>query len=594
LWIEPLHDRSILERLSVTTSFSITTHPALAASHLHHRSRNTDFGISKMDVLRAIYSSSCLRCTSKDGLIPHNHARFSRTQNDRAPAARLSPELLSSIFFWCLPTDTFYIYDYMLPTQVVATHVCHRWREIGLQSAVLWSRINLDNMSMARTFLERSGQVQLTVCIAMRDEPGNDDVQCASPPDACAVSDAFDILHRHSLRISTLTIRGSEVDWDDLEEKMITCGTRFPNLRNLDASVASRDDDFDTDMMTLRALVRRETTPIQLTKLKVAACRLDLLAVDFSCMTSLHLTCWAPLAVGQAQWRELLVSAQRLAVLYIGNIRAVPTLEHGALIRFMHITNVYLHGPLQMCARFLNHICVSKDARIVVEEIWASAELRDNLDTNEAQHMFTRFLLRHLAKISYDTCFEIRYLPGARDGAHSVVLLTTGRGYFVITPMDTSLQVNLTWMLDQFPADALRRVEACSITGRKSTNTWFTSSDDWTQLCERMPSIRRIHVDSTTVETCLQHATFPVIQELNVWYDEGPSDSGPGKDQLFRFWARQAQRNRFACIQLDAALDVRWSHVHDSDHTWPIQVKFKPHHERQNCQFVLTDLLPWQ
>jgi hypothetical protein len=102
---------SILERLSAPTFFSLTTHPALASSHPHHRSRDTDFDTSKMDVLRAAYSSSCLRCTSKDGRSPHRQVLHRRPRHDRVPAARLSPELLSYIFFWCLTTHTFRIYD---------------------------------------------------------------------------------------------------------------------------------------------------------------------------------------------------------------------------------------------------------------------------------------------------------------------------------------------------------------------------------------------------------------------------------------------------------------------------------------------------
>jgi hypothetical protein len=160
--------------------------------------------------------------------------------------------------------------------------------------------------------------------------------------------------------------------------------------------------------------------------------------------------------------------------------------------------------------------------------------------------------------------------------------------------MDPGLELGLlAWMLDQFPTHALRRVETCSVAGGPSTNTWFTSPGAWTQLCDRMPSIRHVHVDSTAAKTCLEHAKFPAIQELSVWYDEGPSNSGPGKDQLFQFWARQPHRSRFTCIQLDEALDVKWSHVHDIGGTWPIQIDFEPHHKRENCQAILTDLLSW-
>jgi hypothetical protein len=544
-----------------------------------------------MDVSDFIYSSPSARSTSNDQSMLHDHISISRTRNSRVPAARLAPELLSFIFFWCLPTSTFQIHDCVLPTQVVATHVCHRWREIGLQSAVLWSRIDLERMRMAQAFLGRSKQARLNVRIAIRNDPGNGDQECKCSPDTVTACDAFQILHHHSDRICTLMISGLKDDWDDVDEKLTTARTTFPNLQNLDASVICDDDDLaDLGPVTIKALIQKRRRPAQISLLKLNLCMLDLSAIDCSCMTSLHLTCWEPFTIEQTQWRELLVSAQRLAALYIGNIQAVPTLEEGALIRFTHLRSVHLYGPLHTCARLLNNICVPEDARIMAEEVWMPAELRDNLEAHEAQHMFTRFLSRHLAKISYNTSFEIRYLPGDLDGNHCISLLTTGRGYFRITTMDTSLQVNLTWMLDQFPEHALRHlVETCSIAGAPSTNTWFTSSGAWTQLCERMPSISCVHVDSTTVEICLQHANFPAIQELNIWYDDGPSDAGPSKDQLFQFWARQPHRNRFKCIQLDAALDVEWSHVHPTQN-WPVHINFESHTQRPIHQFILVDV----
>jgi hypothetical protein len=250
---------------------------------------------------------------------------------------------------------------------------------------------------MTWTFLERSGQALLTVHVVMRDDPGSDELQCERPPDACTVSDAFWILHRHSSRISTLTISGSEVDWDDLEEKMIRFNTRFPNLRNLDVSVDDRDGDFDTGIMTLRALIQRQTTPIQLTKLKVTTCMPDLLAIDFSCMTSLHLTCWAPLEVGQAQWRELLMSARRLKTLFIGNVTGMPVLEQGALIHFLHLRTIQLYGPIQAYTRLLNHICVPEDTTIIAKRLWTTSEPISRLVT--VKEMFAPFLLRHFAKM---------------------------------------------------------------------------------------------------------------------------------------------------------------------------------------------------
>ncbi|KAK7691140.1 hypothetical protein QCA50_006243 [Cerrena zonata] len=85
-----------------------------------------------------------------------------RFLNNLLLVSRLSSKLLSRIFSYL--TCDVSSHPKVPPYQCITfTHVCHRWREIALQTHDLWSYIHLGHPECVALYLERSGQSLLQV-----------------------------------------------------------------------------------------------------------------------------------------------------------------------------------------------------------------------------------------------------------------------------------------------------------------------------------------------------------------------------------------------------------------------------------------------
>jgi hypothetical protein len=506
---------------------------------------------------------------------------------------RLSPDILVCIIRWCMPTSGILSDEPNppLPLQVIATHVCRWWRAVGIECATLWSTIDLNRMDMARVFLKRSRQALLSLRIIMHNTPAIGGIRTKTPSKACSTSDVYDVLHAHGPRIKALLIRGSEADYDDLEEQLTESDTCFPALQHFDAGIHGQDDVFDIiRYTTLHALLRRGPTPIALEKLKLDLCVLDFPAIDLSCLTSLHLTYWQPLAVEHTEWWDLLASARRLQSLFIGNALMMPVLERATLIHFPCMTHIVLWGPIRACTVILDAIRIPIGARILADEGSPTYSPYHNADsTREEEYILKPFFARHYSGLPAHENMTFQYQPSCTSGVHRIKLQTVHGACIVIGVESISSDGvrNFNWLISQLPVHVLERISFCSVAGTWTERPWFTGCNDWAQLCNRMPRIRFLHVDSTIVDHCLHYAIFSQIDALHIWYNENPRSVNvvPHKAALFAFWARQPAQNQFWAIHFDDAFNAQESHGCPTN-MWPIPVRFWPHAARDHFQQI--------
>ncbi|RPD59209.1 hypothetical protein L226DRAFT_101906 [Lentinus tigrinus ALCF2SS1-7] len=73
--------------------------------------------------------------------------RLRELRNAHTQASCIPPELLTRIFSYLVARDI---------DLVRATHVCHKWRQVALDSSCLWTRVTVTNVEKAEAYITRS------------------------------------------------------------------------------------------------------------------------------------------------------------------------------------------------------------------------------------------------------------------------------------------------------------------------------------------------------------------------------------------------------------------------------------------------------
>lgn len=119
--------------------------------------------------------------------------------NTVSPINTLPPEILSNIFLFLMLTTSFVRDSFdshgRAHQWLRCTHVCRHWRQVALQSPILWSFITLGadypSLEAIRTFVSRSVQAPLHIFVRQTDRPGD-------PP---LSSERFDVIWNEVHRI---------------------------------------------------------------------------------------------------------------------------------------------------------------------------------------------------------------------------------------------------------------------------------------------------------------------------------------------------------------------------------------------------------
>ncbi|KAJ7161464.1 hypothetical protein C8R43DRAFT_992960 [Mycena crocata] len=113
----------------------------------------------------------------KNTLIQDKNGRVWFVPINRSPSP-LPPEILSEIFYHCLPTNR----DFLIPdpdeAPLILCRICHRWREVALMTPHLWSSLCLDldtltesslalaeSITLYQAWISRAGRTPLSLCV---------------------------------------------------------------------------------------------------------------------------------------------------------------------------------------------------------------------------------------------------------------------------------------------------------------------------------------------------------------------------------------------------------------------------------------------
>ncbi|KZV60782.1 hypothetical protein PENSPDRAFT_740181 [Peniophora sp. CONT] len=95
----------------------------------------------------------------------HPEPSFATTHaaTTRADVHNLPAEILLSVFLHIVADDSALATRHVTPAIVVASQVCSRWRSVALDHSQCWGSIDICARRWARTFIERSGNLSLTL-----------------------------------------------------------------------------------------------------------------------------------------------------------------------------------------------------------------------------------------------------------------------------------------------------------------------------------------------------------------------------------------------------------------------------------------------
>ncbi|KAI0668545.1 hypothetical protein C8Q78DRAFT_1081404 [Trametes maxima] len=124
----------------------------------------TDEPVTAPHILSIIGQEIGDRQAKADGLLGEI-AQLRSVQNSVVPINRLPPELLSTIFAFCLvgPNEEKY------PIRI--THLCKHWRAVALGASTLWTNIVLDHPVGLKVFLERSKALPVHISMTASQTP---------------------------------------------------------------------------------------------------------------------------------------------------------------------------------------------------------------------------------------------------------------------------------------------------------------------------------------------------------------------------------------------------------------------------------------
>lgn len=242
-------------------------------------------------------------------------AEYSRLVNDDAVVYRLPNELWTHIFIMCTKTTTtvWPIISYrtsaaVLPFQVIASHVSHRWRDIALGTPLLWNNIAFNVRSLKHingclisqleAHLERSGSCFLDIVLEFRMF-GDLTPYCQ-------------ILAEHSRRWRRLSILTEFDEVDEIREML--CSVEVPILEHLSLNLGRPEADSLSPRQQFPCVTPSilASCPLSLSFVRLAGQALGNLHPPISSVTTLHLDGWTRHYMTHDQFKAILKEAPLL------------------------------------------------------------------------------------------------------------------------------------------------------------------------------------------------------------------------------------------------------------------------------------------
>lgn len=177
-------------------------------------------------------------------VIDRHISELKARRNANLPVVRLPVEVIANIFFllarpprdWTQwRNDDSDIWDWL-----EVTKVCRRWREVALGYAALWAEIKSPiYKNKAKTFLERSGQADLSVDLGLYRMHSSDYL------------DVLDLIRHHMKRVRYIRIimQRRDKDWNEVQNLF---KDQLPRLKRLYLSVHPFSLSWESDPLSVR------------------------------------------------------------------------------------------------------------------------------------------------------------------------------------------------------------------------------------------------------------------------------------------------------------------------------------------------------
>jgi len=219
-------------------------------------------------------------------------AQYARLVNDDALVYRIPNELLTGIFTMCTTTAARTPSSRRgcpspLPSQVIVSHVSHRWREIALATPLLWNTINFNVrpmnhvqgriLSQLEAHIQRSDTCFLNITL---------DFQIAEKLESYC-----QLLAKHSRKWRRLSIVTRFEQLDDIREML--CDAEVPILEHLSLSLGKPRSGSLSPRKQFSSVTPAILSSVgPLSFLRLAGQALGNLHPPMSSVTTLHLDGW--------------------------------------------------------------------------------------------------------------------------------------------------------------------------------------------------------------------------------------------------------------------------------------------------------------
>ncbi|KAG2009591.1 hypothetical protein CC2G_012506 [Coprinopsis cinerea AmutBmut pab1-1] len=310
---------------------------------------------------QADIDAECRKISLQIQNLTRRHRDLRSQRNELALISRIPNELLQKVFLvlrGAQPNEAGY-------RQVIQlTHVCRRWRRVGLGQPELWAYITDKHLQAVSTLLDRSKSVPLTVVLCCRSN------EHARTPEALLLETKIqDALSRRVLRSLDICNDSEILGW-----RVGALPGGAPVLHTLRLWMVNTLKGAIELLSTKLPDIFPEGAPL-LRRVLLLGCHLPWTSRLFEGLTSLEIHDRHPsIASSAAEFLDALGRMTKLEHLHL-DIK-VPDSNQPAtkdrLVALPSLKSLYVEGSLSECIDFLEHVVIPGSAKVDVSVVYAT------------------------------------------------------------------------------------------------------------------------------------------------------------------------------------------------------------------------------
>ncbi len=299
-------------------------------------------------------------------------AQYSRLVNDDAVAYRLPNELLTRIFTMCTTNaartwPSSRSCPTLLPSQVIVSHISHRWRQIALATPLLWNTINFNIrrmnhvqgriLSQLEAHIQRSDTCFLDITL---------DFQIADN-----LGSYCQLLAKHSQKWRRLSIVTRFEQLDDIREML--CDADVPILEHLSLSLGKPQSGSLSPRKQFSSVTPAILSSVgRLSFLRLAGQALGNLHPPMSSVTTLHLDGWTRHYMTHEQFKIILEGTPSLINLSFNQLCLHHSRDPFLFVQpttLHHLRCLRIHGSCSPLSRLISLLNMPRLESISLEGI---------------------------------------------------------------------------------------------------------------------------------------------------------------------------------------------------------------------------------